>query len=130
MIPTTTPPRNDNNDVDTQRVAIRPSELTTELSSTSDSNFFAGFKGGIAKGGLFLATHLNLAVGERVRVAFTLPGIELPQRVECEVAWVRTQNEQSDVPPGAGLRFITLDPEVAALIDRFMAKRPAMFYEI
>src|SRR5689334_22495151 len=115
--------------VDTHRVDVRPAELVIDITGTSESNFFVGFKGGTSKGGLFVATHLNLAVGEVLAVAFTLPGIEGSQRVKCEVAWVRAQNALSNVSPGAGLKILDGDAAQYALIERFIANRPAMFYE-
>ncbi len=111
------------------RVDARPEELEIDMTSTSDSNFFVGFKGDIARGGLFIATYLDLKVGEVLAVSLSLPGIALPQRLNCEVSWVREQNALSNVPPGAGVRFIDLAPETKALIQRFITHRPAMFYE-
>jgi hypothetical protein len=42
---------------------------------------------------------------------------------------VRVYSEASNVPPGMGIRFDTLDPRSRQLIEGFLAQREPLFYE-
>ncbi len=103
-----------------------------EVSVGSDHHFFVGWSENICEGGLFLATHQLVAVGTILRV--TLKGEpHLPRTtVEVEVRWLRKTNElTSDCPPGMGLKFVNLPPDVAEGIHAFVAsRRDAMFVDM
>ncbi len=95
----------------------------------SAHNFYTGFTQNISNGGLFIATHNPLEVGQRVELLFHLPSGSAI-RTQGEVAWIREYNEATpDIPPGMGVRFLDLSPEDSAKIREFVAEREPMFYE-
>jgi len=99
-----------------------------DVSLGSEHNFYSGFAENLSVGGVFVATHQLRPVGEKVEVCIHLPdGTEV--RAVGEVRWVRTFNVESDMPPGLGLRFLTLDKVSNAAIERFLKEREPLFYD-
>jgi hypothetical protein len=50
-------------------------------------------------------------------------------RATGEVRWIRVFNEQSDTPPGMGVRFNDLAEASVALIQKFLARRDPLFFD-
>lgn len=94
--------------------------LRVDVTLSSPHNFFTGGSENISRGGLFVATSTPEPVGQRLEVTFTLPGLDLPSTVPCEVRWVR---EREAGEPGMGLRFLQIDRETESAIDAFLARR-------
>lgn len=108
----------------TQRVGVE-----VDIGFQSENNFFTGFSQDISEGGIFIATYDLLDRGTEMAVSFTLPDGHL---VSCTgvVRWTREHNETTpEVYPGMGVQFSGLSVEDRAAIERFLAHRPAMFYE-
>jgi len=94
----------------------------------SDHNFYAGFAENLSAGGVFIATHKLKPVGSKIELTINLPnGAQL--KTEGEVRWVRVFNEQSDTPPGMGVKFNQLPGESVALIEDFLARRDPLFFD-
>jgi len=110
------------------RGARRPVEAN--LGATTQSNFYVGFSGEIAHGGVFLATYEALPKDTSVRMLVTLPGgFEL----ECDgyVRFVRDPMDfMSESEPGMGIQFEGLSDEARDLVLRFIRKRPPIFYDV
>ena len=105
----------------------RPVEAN--LGATTQSNFYVGFSGEIAHGGVFLATYEALPKDTSVSMLVTLPG---GFEFECDgyVRFVRDPMDMtSESEPGMGIAFDNLDAEARELILRFIRKRPPMFYD-
>jgi uncharacterized protein (TIGR02266 family) len=100
-----------------------------DVTVTSEHNFYAGFVENMSVGGVFIATHQLKPVGERIELSVHLPGHTEAIRGVGEVRWVRVFSEQSNVPPGMGLRFDPLDDLSRARIEEFLAKREPMFFD-
>ena len=101
--------------------------LEANVGATTESNFFVGFSGEIAEGGVFVATYLAMPIGARVEVLVTLPG-GFEKTIPGTVRFVRDPMDmESD--PGIGVRFDRLDAEARELILRFIRKRPPLFYD-
>ncbi|MBM4320123.1 MAG: hypothetical protein FJ125_09210 [Deltaproteobacteria bacterium] len=76
-----------------------------------------------------MATHNTLEIGRQVELLFHLPSGK-PIHIQGEVAWIREYNEQQpDIPPGMGVRFLDLSPEESALIQEYITKRDPDFYD-
>lgn len=105
--------------------------FTVDLDVTleSDHNFYAGFAENLSAGGIFVATHKILPIGERITLSIRLPGIEQPVLGVGEVRWARDYSEQSNVPPGLGFRFVELSPGGVELIERFLKNRDPLFFD-
>jgi uncharacterized protein (TIGR02266 family) len=106
------------------------SRFSVDLDVTvdSDHNFYAGFAENLSAGGVFIATHKLKPVGSKIELSINLPdGAEL--RAEGEVRWIRVFNEQSDTPPGMGVRFNDLAPASVTAIQNFLARRDPLFFD-
>jgi uncharacterized protein (TIGR02266 family) len=103
--------------------------LELEIDVSSDHNFYTGITSDLSEGGVFVATHLERAVGTVVDLAFKLPGSDEVLQAVGEVRWLRAYSESSDAPPGLGIRFVLLGPGVREAIQRFLAQRDPMFYD-
>ena len=86
---------------------------------------FAGMAQNVGVGGVFVATSRVRAVGERIAIAFTLPGRDEPISVAAEVRW--TRDRSSDEPhhrvAGMGLRFVDLPIGARFELQRFLKER-------
>lgn len=94
----------------------------------SDHNFYAGFAENLSAGGVFIATHKLKPVGSKIELTINLPdGVQI--RATGDVRWIRVFNEQSDTPPGMGVRFDGLADASIALIQKFLARRDPLFFD-
>jgi uncharacterized protein (TIGR02266 family) len=104
--------------------------IEANLGATTQSNFYVGFSGEIAHGGVFLATYETLPKDTSVTMLVTLPG---GFEFECN-GWVRFVRDPldflSEAEPGMGIQFEGLSPEARDLVLRFIQKRPPMFYDV
>jgi len=104
--------------------------IEANLGATTQSNFYVGFSGEIAHGGVFLATYEALPKDTSVRMLVTLPG---GFEFECD-AYVRFVRDPMDFTsesePGMGLQFESLPDEARELVLRFIRKRPPIFYDV
>jgi uncharacterized protein (TIGR02266 family) len=104
-------------------------EVEANVGASSETNFYVGFSGEIAEGGVFVATYNTLEVGSLVSVTVTLPG-GYEFRVPGYVHFVRDPMDMSDdSEPGMGVRFELLQSEHRELILRFVRKRAPMFFD-
>lgn len=104
-------------------------QVDLDVTVTSEHNFYAGFVENMSVGGVFIATHQLKPVGERLELSVHLPGHAEAIRSTGEVRWVRVFSEQSNVPPGMGIRFDTLDDLARRHIEEFLATRDPMFFD-
>jgi len=83
-------------------------EIPIQIRSQNPGNegLWTGVTKNICAGGVFVATLLLRAVGERVGVRLRLPGDLEPVEALAEIRWCRPFQELDDRPAGLGLRFI------------------------
>ncbi len=112
-----------------ERRSVDRFESTFDVDMTSESNFFQGFSEDLSDGGIFVATHAARRIGDRLSIAFTLPGIETPIRADVEVRWLRAYDEANDTSPGFGARFVDISDDDRALIHRFLSLRNPLFFD-
>lgn len=101
--------------------------IEANVGATTESNFYVGFSGQVADGGVFLATYDVLPRNTWVNLHVTLPG-GFEFRAE---AWVRFVRDPLDfgAEPGMGLQFGPLSAEALELIHRFTKKRAPLFFD-
>ncbi len=100
--------------------------METEISCSSDSNFFTGLSANISDGGVFVATDEVLEPGTTVDLYFRLPsGISIEG--QGIVKWVRPSGV-GDEPHGVGIGFHDLDEGAEEAISHFLAERDPIFY--
>jgi uncharacterized protein (TIGR02266 family) len=100
-----------------------------DVSVGSEHNFYAGFIENMSVGGVFMATHLLKPLGELMELNIHLPGHLEPVRARGEVRWVREYNEDNNVPPGIGIRFVEVDAASIQAIEEFLASRDPIFFD-
>ena len=100
-------------------------QVEVDVGIHSDSHFFAGLTGDVSRGGLFVATYAELAVGARVTLDFELPN----GRVVADgiVRWHRSARDHHS--PGFGVQFERVEPGMLKLIERFCQARPPLYYD-
>lgn len=100
-----------------------------DVSLGSDHNFYAGFVENLSAGGVFVATHLLRPVGEVIELSIHISDDDEVIQGTGEVRWIREYNEASDVPPGMGVKFLSLADGAEKAIERFLAQRDPMFFD-
>lgn len=83
------------------------------------SSFLVAYSINLSRGGIFLETEHTAAIGDRIALEFTVPGLG-PIQVTGRVAWQRPAG-QGDAPPGLGIQFQDIDEELGQVIDRLIA---------
>jgi uncharacterized protein (TIGR02266 family) len=123
-VPSISPPPLQKRVVEGPRQAVE-----ANVGASSETNFYVGFSGEIADGGVFVATYTTLDVGTPVEVTVTLPG-GFEFKVPGHVHFVRDPMDMSaEAEPGMGVRFESLPADSRELVLRFVRKRPPMFYD-
>ncbi len=100
--------------------------LEVNIGVATESNFYVGFSGDIAEGGVFCATYNVLGEGTPIALHITLPG-GFDIQAKGFVRFVRDHADGTE--PGVGIQFDRLAKEAKDLILRFIRKRPPMFYD-
>lgn len=106
------------------RVAVE-----VEVSLESEHNFYAGFLENVSVSGIFVATHVTRAIGDRLDFSIDLHGADGPVSGVGEVRWIREYSETSEASPGVGLRFIELAPGGLEKIEGFLSARKPLFFD-
>lgn len=123
-----TPARNDEG-LGQRRRHFARYKVELDVSLGSDHNFYVGFVENISAGGVFIATHMLKSVGEVLDISIHLPNSSGTVTGTGEVRWIREYSERSNVPPGMGVRFLTLEPGAQEAIEQFLAHREPIFYD-
>jgi len=103
-------------------------EVNLEVSLASEHNFYNGFSENISEGGIFIATHDPLPMGEVVQLSFKLPSGHAVE-VNGEVRWIRDAHVMGDASPGMGLKFNDLVEEDRIAIENFLQRREPLFHD-
>jgi len=116
-------------------------DVAIEITMQSDSNFYHGLSANMSEGGVFIATHRDIAVGTVLRLSFRLPSSGRTIYVLGEVRWRRGPSaiaapgnvfgaeEGEGLMPGVGLKFIDVGDDDLHDIRRFVVIRPPEFFE-
>jgi uncharacterized protein (TIGR02266 family) len=106
------------------------SRFSVDLDVTvgSDHNFYAGFAENLSAGGVFIATHKLKPVGSKIELSINLPD-SVTVRALGEVRWIRVFNEQSDTPPGMGVKFLEIEESCVTAIQGFLSRRDPLFFD-
>jgi uncharacterized protein (TIGR02266 family) len=83
------------------------------------SSFLVAYSVNLSRGGLFVETDVDVPVGAGLTVELAIPNagtIEL----DGMVAWRRVAEVGADGPPGLGVEFQDVAPQLGALIDKLV----------
>ena len=101
--------------------------LHANITSDSDTNFFAGFAENISEGGVFISTYSPPEIGKVVAIRISVLG-EQELIVQGEVRWIRTDDESMAI--GCGVAFRSLDErqrEVLGIMLTTAERDPLLF---
>jgi Tfp pilus assembly protein PilZ len=100
--------------------------MRIDIELESESHFYAGLRGDVATdGGVFVATHRDLAIGQKVILDVAVDGTCIV--VMGIVAW-RTPGG-ADLPCGVGLTFEALAERDRREVDAFCTRRPPFYFD-
>jgi len=103
-----------------RRKNLRSHLLVLKIRGEDTRGVFFGYAKTIGKGGLFIASVNPRDVGEKVEISFTPPGYGKEALCACEVVWRRGFEPGFKAEPGMGLRFTSINAEVAESIDKWV----------
>ena len=90
-----------------------------EVEFRTASSFLVAYSVNVSRGGLFLETEHDVPIGAELELRLAVPGAG-PVALTGSVAW-RRGRESGDGPPGLGVEFVDLGPDLGAIIDRLVA---------
>jgi uncharacterized protein (TIGR02266 family) len=98
--------------------------LSVEVSMSSEHTFHTGLAENISEGGLFVVTHIPPPLGEIVHIFIELgsPRARAALNLTGQVQWIRIPSREG-LPPGCGLKFLSVSEEALAVLRDFIAKR-------
>jgi len=79
----------------------------------------------LSAGGTFITTPSPPAVGEELRLWFTLPRTQRPLSLPGQVVWHNSVRSSNGFQPGMGVAFSAAGTEEASALERFLKHAPA-----
>jgi uncharacterized protein (TIGR02266 family) len=93
---------------------------TVAVEFRTASSFLVAYSINLSRGGLFLETDADVPTGAAMTLDFSVPNVGVTS-VNGVVAWRRSLEEGAAGPPGIGIEFQDITPQLGALIDRLAA---------
>jgi len=88
---------------------------SVEVEFRTASSFLVAYSVNVSRGGLFLETEHEVPIGTQVTLELAIPSAGKVQ-LNGTIAW-RRGRESVDGPPGIGVEFLDLGPDMGAVID-------------
>lgn len=93
---------------------------TVQVEFRTASSFLVAYSVNLSRGGLFLETDQDIPTGSITEVALQIPGQE-PISLVGVVAW-RRGDDSGEGPPGLGIEFQDVAPQLGGVIDHLVSK--------
>jgi uncharacterized protein (TIGR02266 family) len=93
---------------------------TVQVEFRTASSFLVAYSINLSRGGLFLETDAEVPTGAAMTLDFSVPNAGVTS-VNGIVAWRRALDDAASGPPGIGIEFQDITPQLGALIDRLAA---------
>jgi uncharacterized protein (TIGR02266 family) len=90
-----------------------------EVEFRTASSFLVAYSVNVSRGGLFLETEHEVPIGTVVALQLAVPSAGIVQ-LTGTVAW-RRGRESADGPPGIGVEFVDLGPDLGGVIDQLVS---------
>ena len=104
-------------------------KIRVGVTMNSGSNLYVGFTDNISEGGLFVATHEIVAVGQLIDLRLLLPGEGESIQGKGQVQRQRTVAEMGEgVFPGFGVKFTELSDRALERLQEFLNTREPIFH--
>jgi uncharacterized protein (TIGR02266 family) len=100
--------------------------IASDVDLTSGDNFYVGRTRDLSIGGLYIETNASLPLGSKLAVRVKIRGKAFS--IDAEVVW--TLLPEGDAVGGIGLRFLELPVDARRAIERFMAVRPPLAFDL
>jgi len=84
------------------------------------SSFLVAYSINLSRGGMFLETAEDIPTGALMTLDFSVPGAGTTS-LNGAVAWRRSVDESSAGPPGIGIEFSDVAPQLGTLIDKLVS---------
>ena len=91
---------------------------TVQVEFRTASSFLVAYSVNLSRGGMFLETDFPLDIGAPITLALAVPGAG-SVGLSGVVAW-RRGRESQDGPPGIGIEFHDVAPQLGSVIDRLI----------
>lgn len=91
---------------------------TVQVEFRTASSFLVAYSVNLSRGGLFLETDADIPNGAVTTLEFTVPGVGTSS-LDGVVAW-RRGGDGAEGPPGIGIEFQDVAPQLGALIDKLV----------
>ncbi len=92
---------------------------SVQVEFRTPSSFLVAYSVNLSRGGLFLETDADIPTGAAVTVDFDIPTAGQIS-LNGTVSW-RRGTESPDGPPGIGVEFVDVAPQLGAVIDRLVS---------
>ncbi|MCB9666912.1 MAG: TIGR02266 family protein [Myxococcales bacterium] len=117
---------------DTRKDKRAPVSLKVRFKSATVDQFIEQYSIDISRGGLFIKSKSPMPVGTLLKFEFQLKDESRLIQGVGRVVWMRmvAQSSDPDRPPGMGVKFIKMDPQSRAIVERIVAprgERPAAY---
>ncbi|TAL17217.1 PilZ domain-containing protein [bacterium] len=104
-----------------RRIHPRCMMLSGVAKCSAGGRVVSGYAMNLSRGGIFIATSEDIAIGDIFNVEFSLPGDRgLVYTCEAQVVWKRGYRPDQNFIAGVGLKFLNLPKEDADTIDRWV----------
>src|SRR5947209_3238378 len=81
------------------------------------SSFLVAYSVNLSRGGLFIETEADVPAGAQMTIDFTVPGAGTTS-LNGTVAWRRGLEDAVSGPPGIGIEFQDVAPQLGSTIDK------------
>jgi uncharacterized protein (TIGR02266 family) len=92
---------------------------TVQVEFRTASSFLVAYSMNLSRGGMFLETEQDIPTGTVTSVGLRIPGADVIQLTGV-VAW-RRGTDSPEGPPGLGIEFQEVVPQLGAVIDRLVS---------
>jgi uncharacterized protein (TIGR02266 family) len=106
-----------------RRSALRTAIALTKTRIGDERQYFFGYAKNLSKTGAFVHTLTPKNVGEEFNIEFAIPRTDIFVKCQARVVWKREFGSNDKLPPGMGIEFMDIDPEIADKVDEWINMR-------
>ena len=100
-------------------------DVELEVHYRTTQEFLVAYSQNISGGGVYNRTQQPLPLNREVQLRFTLPGFPGVIVARGLVVWCSPASTRSSFPPGMGIKFLNIDPEIKEQIIELVNKTKA-----
>ncbi|RLB55233.1 MAG: hypothetical protein DRJ42_06775 [Deltaproteobacteria bacterium] len=108
---------------DTRKDRRAPVSLKVRFKSATVDEFVEQYAVDVSRGGIFIKSKNPMSIGTLLKFEFQLKDESRLIHGVGRVVWKREGSGGEDKPPGMGIKFIKMDPQSRALVEKIAAAR-------